>query len=232
VVSPGIETAKFLVHKELKNYLTIISNGIEYQKYLTFQSTYKFPIEIKDDEEWLVYIGRVSEEKCLDVLIASFEIVNKEKNNTRLVIIGGGPAKNKLEKKAKKKNLDGKIVFTGAIPNKDLLESGILKKMKMFVTPSTSENQPMTILEAMMFGLPIIGVNAKGVPELVEGNGFIVQPNNPGEMADKILETLNNKELHKKFSDLSFELAKKYDIQKTSDKMEDLYFKMIDEHKN
>ena len=46
--------------------------------------------------------------------------------------------------------------------------------MKLFITASTSENQPMTILESIMFGIPIIGVDAKGIPELIDKNGFIV----------------------------------------------------------
>jgi 1,2-diacylglycerol 3-alpha-glucosyltransferase len=228
VVSPGIETANFLLRKDLKNYLTIISNGVELQKFKNFKFTEKYPVEIKNDDDWILYIGRISEEKCLDVLINSFQIVLKEKQSARLLIVGNGPALHKLEKKVRKKNLDGKVIFTGAVPNKDLLESGLLKKMKLFVTASTSENQPMTIIESIMFGLPIVGVNAKGVPELIEDNGFIVTPNSPQEMAEKILQILNNKDLQKQFSNRSLELAEKYDIVKTTDKMEELYYNMIE----
>jgi 1,2-diacylglycerol 3-alpha-glucosyltransferase len=232
VISPGLATANFLLEKELNNNLVVISNGVNKNKYLNFKFTEKFQVEIKDDEDWLLFIGRISEEKCIPVLLDSFKIIFRKNPRARLLIIGDGPSRKKYINMTTKNNLNRVVVFTGSIPNNDLLESGILKKMKLFVTPSTSENQPMTIIEAITFGLPIVGVNAKGIPELIEGNGFIVPPGDPEIMANKILEILDNKELHRKFSEKSLELSEKYNIKNTTDKMEELYYKVIEDHKN
>lgn len=230
VVSPGIQTARILKENGLKTYLEIISNGVEVDKYSNFNFKNDLNINIKNNEDWIVYIGRVSKEKCIDTLIDAIEIVINKNSNARLLVVGGGPYLENLRNIIVQRKINDKVVITGMIPNKKLLESGILKKMKIFVTASTSENQPMTILESIMFGLPIVGVNARGVPELIENNGFVVEPNNPQEMAEKILEILFNEELRLKFSKRSLELSDKYNIRNTSQKMEDLYYRVIENY--
>ena len=88
----------------------------------------------------------------------------------------------------------------------------------------------MTIIEAIAFGLPIVGVNAKGVPELIEDNGIIVEPNQPPLLADAIMKILNDPALHKQYSDRSIALSEKYDIANTTKKMLELYEKTIKEY--
>jgi glycosyltransferase involved in cell wall biosynthesis len=228
VISPAKATAKILNEKNNTSKIHIIANGVEVQKYKKYNFNYtKFPLKIKKNEEWILYIGRISKEKCLDVLFDAVSIAMKKRSNLKFLIIGDGPNKNEIQKKCIEKKIIHRTYFSGMISNKDLLESGIIKKMKLFVTASTSENQPMTILESLMFGLPIVGVDAKGIPELINGNGFIVPPNNPEIMAAKILKILEDKSIQKKFSKKSLDLSKKYDIKLTTNKIEELYYMLI-----
>ena len=85
----------------------------------------------------------------------------------------------------------------------------------------------MTILESIMFGLPIVGADAKGNPELIEDNGFKVRPNDIDDMAEKIIALLSNEQLRINFSNRSVYLRDKYNIANTSTKMEELYNKVI-----
>ncbi|OHD16007.1 MAG: hypothetical protein A2086_04800 [Spirochaetes bacterium GWD1_27_9] len=227
VISPSKATAEYLLAHDLKTPLTVVSNGAEVFKYQNFNFAYNFPVNIQQDDDWLLFIGRISEEKCLWVLFDAMKIIFSKRSNVKLLIVGGGPTLEKTKKLIKEQNLSDKIVFTGMVTNKLLLESGVLKKMKLFVTPSTSENQPMTIIESIMFGLPIVGTNAKGVPEMIEDNGFIVPPNDPKAMAEKIMLILENKEVHDRLSKKSLELSQKYDIKNTSDKMEKVYYSLL-----
>ena len=228
VISPGKYTAKHLIEKKLKNKLYIISNGVDVKKYQKFKfKPDKFLLNPKKNEEWIIFIGRISKEKCLNVLLDAMKILINRRKKLKLLVVGDGPYKEELKKTAKNMNLHNNVFYSGMIQNKDLLESGILSKMKLFVTPSTSENQPMTILEAIMFGLPVVGVNAKGVPELIEGNGFIVPPGDSLKLAESILKILQNKTLYKKFRNKSLKLSKKYDIRLTTDKIEALYYDLV-----
>jgi len=233
VVSPGKATANFLYQKNLNNEIHIISNGVDFQKYKNFNFNKSImPVKIEKNEDWILFVGRISKEKCLDVLIDALIYILKKRKNVKLLIVGDGPYKNDLKKIASENNISENIHFTGSMPNKVLLESGIFKNVKLFATPSTSENQPMTILESMMFGLPVVGADAKGIPELIEGNGFLVPPHDPKSMAESILKIMENKNLYNEFSAKSIELSKKYNIRNTSDKMESLYYNVIEEYKS
>ena len=227
VVSPGKATAEILKKNKLKTPIQIISNGVECMKYQNFNSSYKFPFRYNEDFDYILYIGRVSQEKDIDILLDSLTILLKKKKNTVLIVVGGGPSIDSLKKRSVELGISDNVIFTGMIPNKDLLESGLLKKVKLFVTASTSENQPMTILESIMFGLPIVGVDARGVPELVEGNGFIVKPKDPEALAGKMYEILSDEKLRETFAKRSLELSKKYDIRNTSDAMEKMYLSLL-----
>ena len=207
-----------------------MSNGVEVKKYQNFTFTGQTFFDEDPNKDYIIYTGRVSEEKCLEVLLDAMAITAKQRPQTVLVVVGGGPSISKLKKKAAKMGISDNVIFTGMIPNKNLLQSGLLKRMKLFVTASTSENQPMTIIEAIAFGLPIVGVNAKGVPELIEDNGIIVEPNQPPLLADAIMKILNDPALHKQYSDRSIALSEKYDIANTTKKMLELYEKTIKEY--
>ena len=230
VVSPGIQTASILKEKNSHGNITIVSNAVEVKKYQNFTFTGQTFFNEDPNKDYIIYTGRVSEEKCLEVLLDAMSLVVKQRPNTVLVVVGGGPSRQKLIKKASKMGIADNVIFTGMIPNKNLLESGLLSRMKLFVTPSTSENQPMTIIEAIAFGLPIVGVNAKGVPELIEDNGIIVEPNKPPLLADAILKILTDPALHKQYSERSIALSENYDIANTTKKMLELYNKTIEEY--
>jgi len=103
----------------------------------------------------------------------------------------------------------------------------LLSQAKVFATASTSENQPMTILEAMIFGLPIVGVNAKGIPEMIEGNGFVCPPEDPEAMAACLLTLLTDEELRLRMSGVSKQLAEMYSIENTTEQMIRLYREQI-----
>ncbi|MCL6615021.1 MAG: glycosyltransferase, partial [Firmicutes bacterium] len=178
-----------------------------------------------------LYVGRVSREKCLEVLVEAMVHLAAVRPRAHLVIVGDGPARGDLAELVRARGLETKVIFTGFIRNEDLLSSGLLGAAKVFATPSTSENQPMTILEAMIFGLPIVGVNARGVPEMIEGNGFVCPPGDAGVMAARIHQILADEGLRARMSAASRRLAQEYSIEKTTDKLLLVYREAIEERR-
>jgi glycosyltransferase involved in cell wall biosynthesis len=229
VVSPSKATADNLMKERLKAPLHVISNGVEQNRFENFRFTGRFPVEIDQESQWILFIGRVSAEKKIDQLIQAMKIINGKNPSVKLLIVGDGPARKKLTRLSEELGLADHIHFSGMIPNKDLLESGVFQKMKLFVTPSTSENQPMTIIEAVSFGLPVIGVNARGVPEMIEGNGMVLEPDNPMLMALSILKVIEDQSLHQIYSRRSLELKARYNIVETTNQMEQLYYHLVDQ---
>ena len=161
-------------------------------------------------------------------LIKAMEHVLPARPRAHLVIVGDGPARRELAELVRTRGLDGQVTFTGMIKNDRLLASGLLGAAKVFATASTSENQPMTILEAMIFGLPIVGVNARGVPEMIQGNGFVCPPEDPEAMGASLLGLLSDEEMWRRMSAVSKQLAAEYSIERTTDRLEKLYWEMIE----
>ncbi len=227
-LSPSAFTARELERQNIKCPVQILSNGIPLKTPLKLT-----PEQIRDikarynlKNKVMLYIGRVSEEKCIDVLIKATEKVIKTNKDTCLLVVGGGPAETRLHQLVKARGMEDSIIFTGPVPNKELLASGLFEISRFFVTASTSENQPMTIIEACMFGLPLIGVNAKGVPEMIKENGFIAEPGDTEKIAEYMEKILNNDELQAEMSKKSRVIGKKYDIKRTTDSMLKLYTKL------
>ncbi len=95
----------------------------------------------------------------------------------------------------------------------------------VLVLPSLSEGFPVTILEAMASGLSIVATTVGGLPEIVKDgeNGFLVEPNNYGQIAEKVILLLEDEELRYKISKNNKERTKRYSWGHAVDKLEEIY---------
>ncbi|CCH79246.1 Teichoic acid synthase [Nostocoides japonicum T1-X7] len=99
-----------------------------------------------------VSVGRISPEKNHERLIRAFAAVHAESPTTRLVIVGDGPLRGKVEALVAELGLDDAVTLTGLVRN----PWGVMARCDVFVLSSDYEGQPMTILEARVLGLPIV----------------------------------------------------------------------------
>jgi glycosyltransferase involved in cell wall biosynthesis len=142
---------------------------------------------INEKENNLLFIGRLSEEKGIHILL---NLADRLKN-IEINIIGDGPLRNLVEEKAE--DLEN-IIYHG-YQQKEMIQK-IMKKSKYLLIPSIwYENNPMVVLESMSMGLPIIGANRGGIPELI-GNtrGICFEPNNIEESITIIKDMLSKTE--------------------------------------
>jgi len=228
-ISPSRFTAEELIRKKIKSPVRIISNGIPLKEARSLSEAEKILIRQKYNlkEKVMLFVGRVSEEKCLDVLIKASAEVFKKRQDVSLLIVGDGPGLGRVKKLIKELSVEDSIILSGYVPHDELIDSGIFEISSFFVTASTSENQPMTIIESCMLGLPLIGVNARGVPEMIDKNGFIAEPGNYNEIAGYMLRLLEDDYLRSEMSAASLKQGKKYDIKNTTDEMLALYEELI-----
>jgi len=130
-------------------------------------------------------IGRLSPEKGYTYLIDALKIIREKGHDVRLVIIGEGGERNSLEKKIKELDLESYVMLPGYKES----ASSYLTYFDIFVLPSLTEGLPMTILEAIRIGLPIIATNVGGIPEILgnEDLGILVPRRNHKELAQAII---------------------------------------------
>jgi len=138
--------------------------------------------ELQTDGQRLLYIGRLSLEKGVDVLIKSLKLTNKQ-----LDIAGSGPEEKHLKNLVKELKLENQITFYGHLSG-EVLEK-LKKEAKAIIIPSVwQENMPLALLEALAYNKLVIASNSGGIPEIIEEGktGFLFSPGNVTELAEKI----------------------------------------------
>ncbi len=217
VTSPSIYTQKMLIKNNIKTKSIVIPNGISVP--------ISTPKDLAQHErgKTCLYVGRISKEKNITILVEAFDLVHKKIPAAKLTIVGNGPDLKKITKLVEKKNLQNIITLTGKIPYEKLLESPLYRESTLFVTASTSENQPMSLLEAMSFGLPIVAVGKRGIPELINNNGLLCKNGTPKELATHMITILENPKKAQAMSQAALRNAKKFTISHVATQFEKIY---------
>ncbi len=226
VIAPSESVKKDLQKNGVRKPIYVISNLIdeEYFKIVSKKRLQALKAKLGLSEKVILYVGRLSHEKSVDILIKSFTKIAKKMDNVSLLVVGDGQIKTELEILVKKLKNQHKVIFTGSIEPKILLSSGYFQLADAFVTASTSEVQPVSLIEAMYFKLPLIGVSKKGTQDMIKNVGLLSRPHNINALAKNILRVLTNKALYRQLSMTSRKtFIQKYTAQKIIKQVEDLY---------
>ncbi|QYE97616.1 glycosyltransferase family 4 protein [Paraclostridium sordellii] len=144
----------------------------------------------------IISVGRLSKEKGYDDLIDIFKFVIEKKPDWKLNIIGDGDQRGILEDKIDEKNLSSSVILHG-YRDKKYIESMLLKS-SIYAMASHEESFGIVLIEAQSFGVPCIAFDsAKGALEIIENNinGYLIENRDKQEMANKLIELIENKEL-------------------------------------
>ena len=176
-----------------------------------------------------VYVGRMSPEKSLDVVLQAFAFVQRRRRRSRLVMIGDGPSLDGLKTLASELGVASAVEFMGHVDHDRLIQERMPLLGDCFVTASKTENQPMSILEAMAMGLPVIGAAAKGIPELVshDESGYLFEPDNHREMARCMLRMAARTARRRRMGHNAMLTAANHNMTSVVDRLEDLYHRTI-----
>lgn len=190
-------------HEKFSRKLIQCENKIKYLPNFADNQIF-FPIselsarkELKIDkgEVVLVNTGRVSLQKDPILLIRSFiYLINILKINAKLVMIGDGELKEKIEQIISNENLESKIIITGTLSRKEI--NLWLNASDLYIYTSHSNGFPISLAEAAMCGLPVVTTDVTGVHDLVikDYSGFLVKLRDPKEIAHSIQKALSKKE--------------------------------------
>lgn len=136
----------------------------------------------------------------LQLLLHAVSLVQKAGYDVSLTLIGDGSKRTELEQLAADLGLH-QVVFTGRIDNASLPDH--LASADLFVNSSRSDNLPISLIEAMASGLPVVSTKVGGIPYLIrcEDEGLLVPSENPQTMAEAIIRLLGDASLRKRLSE-------------------------------
>ena len=197
-----------------KRKMCIIENGIDFTKFKNNDKNRKETrkkYNIEDDEILIGVVGRLSEQKDPMTMIKAFELINEENNKTKLMYVGSGELEENVKKYAKEKSILNKVIITGWVNNVEKY----IPAFDIAVLPSKWEGFGLVLIEYMACNKPIIASQVGGIKDIIkdEQNGFLVEPNNYAMLAYKIIETIKNKSINKKFIHENEKVINKYNIE-------------------
>ncbi len=210
VIVPANPIKKLLESYGIEKKIIVLPNGLETGNYRKVRKLGKIPM--------LVHVGRLCKEKQIDIVIRAFKRVI-EKKECRLVITSDGPDRKRLEALVKSLGLAGKVSFTGYIPDNEI--KALFKKADALVYASETETQGLVVMEAMMFGCPVIVPASLGFKDAVKNNfsGFAYRPVNAETLAKRILALIGNDGLRRKFIRNSYRMLKTFDTKPITKKL-------------
>ena len=144
------------------------------------------------DTPTLVHIGRFNEQKNHDLLLRAFQMVHQRFPQCRLQLLGDGELREATEKLAGELGLQDSVFFLGSQSN----VYPYLAQADAFLLPSKYEGMPMTLIEAMGTGLPIVASAVGGVPDmLTDGESGLLVPCEAEAVSQAVIRLLESQPL-------------------------------------
>ena len=175
VIAPSAGMANVLRGLNVKGPIEVVPNGVELNAFLEAKSLARDEFGYKESDILLVYAGRIALEKNLPFLITSFAGISKAIPNVHLLVMGSGMQQfeEEIRTLVRELKLDPRIRFTGMIPYEKL--PAYLTMCDIFVSASVTEVHPLSVIEAMGAGLPVMGIDSVGVGDTVQDGvtGFL-----------------------------------------------------------
>ena len=207
----------------------IVPTGIEIERFYKENNNKKEIEKLRNDLGFdktdfvILFVGRIAEEKNINLLLDSQNIINKKYKNCKILIVGDGPDLEKLKKQYSKNK---SIVFAGKVPWENIPKYYLLSNV--FATASTSETQGLTVIEACAASLPPICINDESFTNVVidDLNGKIF---NTKKEYIKIIENLIlDKQTLKRLSNQARVSSETYSSKYYASRVLDVYKKAIE----
>lgn len=191
----------------------IVFNGIPLEKCI--------PVQVyKTHAAEIVHVGRFCEEKNHRNLIRGFAKAHAKFPEIHLKLYGDGPLRNDMEKLVSELQADNYIHFMGL--TNDVYSA--MSEADAFILPSIYEGMPMTLIEAMATGLPIITTPVGGIVDMLkDGSEAIFTGTDTESIADSISMLVNNVELRQSLGQAALERAKQFSAKAMAEKYTELY---------
>jgi glycosyltransferase involved in cell wall biosynthesis len=168
----------------------VIPNGVDVPRFAQAHPVDWTQFGLPSSAQVLIAIGRLEPQKGMDDLLTAMMLVAPRAEPCHLVIVGDGPDRAELERRAKEPQIAGRVRFLGRrddVPN-------LLRAAMGLISPSRWEGMPNVVLEAMASAKPVIATRVEGSQELVQPGrtGWLVPPRDPQALAEAILDLVSD----------------------------------------
>ena len=203
LVAVSQEVAKYInCYPETEGKVHVVPNGVNPDRFSGINKSFRS----KSSGQFTIgFVGTLKPWHDLPTLLEAFSQLHRKDPNTRLLIVGDGPEREKLEKYVVSRNIVDAVEFAGAVNPSEI--PGFLESMDVAAAPySNLDNfyfSPLKVFEYMAAGLPVVAAKVGQLIELIQdgGNGILVPPDDPDAMVDVFNRLLLDPDLRKQLGE-------------------------------
>jgi len=224
VIAPSPGMKKVLEQFGVDVPIEVVPNGVDIKPYQQVSDPIqRSELGFSQDDILLVYSGRLGPEKNLPFLLRAVNGAVQAFDNIKLLIIGDGTERDNLEDRIHHMGIEQVIHFTGMVPYHQVPR--YLAAADIFVTASVTEVHPLSVIEAMATGLPVLGILSPGVGDTIQDgdNGFLVKDEDLAAFTAKLIRLATDQELRRSMSAQARQNSQKYAIEGTTQKLLEIY---------
>lgn len=228
VVAPSPSLKEVLQGIGVETPIEVVPNGVEMAPFISpAEKIDRTEMGIAPEAVVLIYAGRLGPEKNLPFLLRSFAGLAMAVENVHLLFVGDGSERENLQERVQFLHLEDRVHFTGLVPYARL--PAYLALADVFVTASITEVHPLSVIEAMAAGLPVLGVDAPGVKDTVtNGVSGLLAPEDQAAYTAKMMRLVTEPELRRQLAQGARQAVQRFDIHLTSQAMAAHYQHLVD----
>jgi 1,2-diacylglycerol 3-alpha-glucosyltransferase len=228
IVVPSPKFRRLLLQQKVNKPIHTIPNGIDLSNFKAAKNpgSLRTRLGVKPDAPILLSLGRMDPEKHLDFLVDAFALLADQHPDARLVFAGDGSARKAVEEKVSEMDLKGRVHFLGMINRTEIPD--VLHDATVFLSASITEVHPISVIEAIASGLPLVAVQDEAFEGMIENdqNGYLV-PMDVKVFSQTLSDLLADREKIGRFGRKSVELSQKFSIEGQVEALENLYIEAI-----
>jgi glycosyltransferase involved in cell wall biosynthesis len=210
--------------------IDIVPNGYSVDGFRSeqYRGCFRNYYNIPDDEQIILFLGRINRKKGTDLLVEAFAAMTPEdRRNTRLVIAGPDDGQlDEVKALVQAYGLSQQVLITGLLSGDDVTAAFV--DADIFVLPCRTDTFPSTLLEACQAGTPIVLTETCEMAELLDGTAATVTPVDPPSIASAISNLLHDNQLRRHYAKGGPELIRtKLSISTVVDQLEEIYTRIV-----
>ncbi len=220
-VSPAIAEAYSYQNFDRKR-MTVIPPPINYEQLRKSKESYTNKSH-PDDAYNILYLGRLSSEKGIDILI---DAISRLDFPVKLHIVGEGPQRDYLRHLAEDLGISHRVIFHGWVPHEKVADCYL--SSQLFIHPARwPEPFGQTILEAMALGVPVIAPDSGGPPWALQGTGLTFRTGDANDLVEKVRLMHGNPSLAASLAEKARERAREFDYGIVVQRLLEVYENVI-----